>query len=82
MESGAVMAIDDAGRTFGTIGGGCGEAEVMRTARRLIGTGRRELVEVDMSNDLAMEEGMVCGGRMLVLAEDGSAPDAKGEDEA
>ena len=82
VEPGAIMAIDDTGRIFGTIGGGCGEAEVMRTARRLIGTGRRELVEVDMSNDLAMEEGMVCGGRMLVLAEDVSAPDAKGEDEA
>ena len=80
VESGAIMAIDDTGRTFGTIGGGCGEAEVMRTARRLIGTGRSTIVEVDMSNDLAMEEGMVCGGRMLVLAEDVSAPDAKGED--
>ena len=79
VESGAIMAIDDTGRTFGTIGGGCGEAEVMRTARRLIGTGQRELVEVDMSNDFAMEEGMVCGGRMLVLAEDVSAPDEKGE---
>ena len=82
VESGAIMAIDDTGRTFGTIGGGCGEAEVMRTARRLIGTGGRQTVEVDMSNDLAMEEGMVCGGRMLVLAEDVSAPDTKGEDEA
>ena len=79
VEAGAVMAIDDMGRSFGTIGGGCGEAEVMRTARRLIGTGQRELVEVDMSNDFAMEEGMVCGGRMLVLAEDVSAPDEKGE---
>ena len=79
VESGAIMAIDDTGRTFGTIGGGCGEAEVMRTARRLIGTGQRVLVEVDMSNDFAMEEGMVCGGRMLVLAEDVSAPDEKGE---
>lgn len=79
VESGAIMAIDDTGRAFGTIGGGCGEAEVMRTARRLIGTGQRELVEVDMSNDFAMEEGMVCGGRMLVLAEDVSAPDEKGE---
>lgn len=79
VESGAIMAIDDTGRTFGTIGGGCGEAEVMRTARRLIGTGQRELVEVDMSNDFAMEEGMVCGGRMLVLAEDVSTPDEKGE---
>ena len=73
VESGAVMAIDDTGRSFGTIGGGCGEAEVMRQARRLIGTGRRKVVEVDMTNDLAEEEGMVCGGKMWVLAEDVSA---------
>lgn len=82
VEAGAIMAIDDTGRSFGTIGGGCGEAEVMRTARRLIGTGRSTIVEVDMSNDLAEEEGMVCGGRMRVLAEDVSAVDEKGAKQA
>lgn len=80
VEAGAIMAIDDTGRSFGTIGGGCGEAEVMRAARRLIGTGHSTIVEVDMSNDLAEEEGMVCGGRMRVLAEDVSAPE-KGAEE-
>lgn len=70
VESGAIMAMDELGRGFGTIGGGCGEAEVMRQARRLIGTGGTKVVEVDMTNDLAEEEGMVCGGKMLVLVED------------
>ena len=70
VESGAIMAMDGLGRIYGTIGGGCGEAEVMSEARRLIGTGRRKLMEVDMSNDVAEDEGMVCGGRMQVLIED------------
>ncbi len=70
VDSGAIMAIDRAGRIYGTIGGGCGEAEVMAEGRRLIGTGRSKLMEVDMSNDVAEDEGMVCGGRMQVLVED------------
>lgn len=70
VESGAIMAMDEIGRIYGTIGGGCGEAEVMREARRLIGTGQTRLVEVDMTNDIAEEEGMVCGGKMRVLVED------------
>ena len=69
-ESGAIMVMDALGKTIGTIGGGCGEAEVMTAARRLIGTGQAKTVEVDMTNDIAEEEGMVCGGKMRVLVED------------
>ena len=70
VKSGAMMAVDRLGRAVGTIGGGCGEAAVLADARRVIGTGGRKTVTVDMSNDLAAEEGMVCGGRMKVLIED------------
>ena len=70
VKSGAMMAVDRLGRTAGTIGGGCSEADVLTDARRLIGTHGRKCVTVDMSNDLAAEEGMVCGGRMKVLIED------------
>ena len=73
VESGAIMAMDSALRIFGSIGGGCGESEVMLAARRLIGTGRSAVINVDMTNDIAEEEGMVCGGRMRVLIEDISA---------
>ena len=68
VESGAVMVTDRFGRTAGTIGGGCGEAEALKDARNLIGSGRKSrVIEVDMSNAVAEEEGMVCGGRMRVL---------------
>lgn len=70
VKPGAIMAMDSIGRTYGTIGGGCSEADVISRARRIIGTGRSAVVEVDMSNDMAAEEGMVCGGHMHVLIED------------
>lgn len=70
VKSGAMMAADKNLRTAGTIGGGCGEHAVLTEAYRLIGTGGRRCVTVDMSGDVAEEEGMVCGGRMRVLIED------------
>ena len=65
-----MMAVGQNFRTVGTIGGGCSENAVLKDAYRLIGTGQRRCVTVDMSNDVAAEEGMVCGGKMKVLIED------------
>ena len=56
--------------TAGTIGGGCSENAVMRQAHDLIGTGQKRCVTVNMSNDVAEEEGMVCGGQMKVFLAD------------
>ena len=70
VKSGAMMAVDKVGRTVGTIGGGCSEGAVMNDARRMIGSGAQRSVTIDMSNDIAEEEGMVCGGEMKVLIAD------------
>ena len=70
VKSGAMMAVDKAGRTVGTIGGGCGEGAVLKDAYRIIGSGTQCTVTVDMSNDIAEAEGMVCGGEMKVLITD------------
>lgn len=70
VQSGALMAVDQAGRIRGTIGGGCGEAQALSAARSLIGTGESRIVSVNMTNDVAMDEGMVCGGSMNILIED------------
>ena len=70
VKSGAMMALDRLGRTVGTIGGGCSENAVMNDARKLIGSGAERSVTIDMSNDIAEEEGMVCGGEMKVLIAD------------
>ena len=74
VKSGAMMTVDKAFQTTGTVGGGCSEGALLREAFRLIGPGERRCVTVDMSNDVAEEEGMVCGGKMKVLLWDLSRP--------
>src|SRR6266851_1712803 len=66
-EVGAKMIIRDDGQ-FGTIGGGCGEAEVFRKARLLLdeGAGAR-LAEVDLTGDFDQQEIGTCGGIMDVF---------------
>ncbi len=70
VKSGALMAVDGLGRGYGTIGGGCGEAEAMRRARALLGTGKTAVLELDMTADAAAEDGLTCGGTMTVYVED------------
>lgn len=70
VKAGAMMAVDQDFQTAGTIGGGCSEHAVLMDAYRLIGTGARKCITVDMSGDIAEEEGMVCGGRMKVWIAD------------
>jgi len=57
------------GRTIGSIGGGCSEADVLRKARQIM-TDKGFIIEhVDMTGDVAEAEGMVCGGVMEVIIE-------------
>ncbi|MBQ9061097.1 MAG: XdhC family protein [Firmicutes bacterium] len=67
--AGALMAIDPLGRSRGTIGGGCSEAEVISLARQIARDGGSETVHIDMTNEAAAQEGMACGGTMEVLIE-------------
>ena len=69
-KSGAIMAVDADGRIYGTIGGGCGEAQAKRAAMRLIGTGASKTLTIEMDNDAAADGGLVCGGSIMVLIED------------
>jgi xanthine dehydrogenase accessory factor len=66
-KNGSQMLIFRDGQVKGTIGGGCGEAEVKMAALCVFDTGQSRLHTVTMLNDAASEEGMVCGGIMQVL---------------
>lgn len=68
-EAGSKMLIYADGRTSGTIGGGCGEAEARREALLALAEGKPRLYRVDLRADLEAEEGMVCGGEMEVFLE-------------
>ena len=69
--TGAKMAVSPLGKVTGSIGGGCSEAAVIQDAVRIIGTGRYQIVEIDLTGEVAESDGMVCGGTMKVLVEDG-----------
>jgi xanthine dehydrogenase accessory factor len=72
---GSRMAIEPRRATTGTIGGGCGEAEVLEEARAAIADGRARLVRVDLTDDLYSWSPAVCGGRFDVLLEPWTPPD-------
>jgi xanthine dehydrogenase accessory factor len=66
-EVGAKMIVREDGQ-FGTIGGGCGEAEVFRKARLLLGENQgARLAEVDLTGDFDQQEIGSCGGIMDVF---------------
>ncbi len=61
-EVGAKMLVLRGGKISGTVGGGCGEAEVWRAALNAIDTRRPHTVQVDLTEEIAMESQGVCGG--------------------
>jgi len=61
-EVGAKMLVHRGGKISGTVGGGCGEAEVWRTALNVLDMQRPSTVQVDLTEEIAMESQGVCGG--------------------
>jgi len=66
---GAKMLVYADGRTVGTIGGGCYESDASLKARDALRTRRPQLVRYDLSDDIAEESGLICGGQMEVYIE-------------
>src|SRR5262245_59610492 len=66
---GAKMLVFADGRSVGTIGGGCVEAEVSRLARRAIDERKVATASFDLTPDTMGEDGHACGGRMQLLIE-------------
>lgn len=64
---GAKMLVDGEGRVVaGTVGGGWGEAEVLRAARESLRTGQPRLVSLSLTAREGEGGGSVCGGHMEV----------------
>ena len=66
-EAGAKMIIRSAGVALGTVGGGCGEAEVWRTALDVIADGKPRMVHVELTEDIDLRSEGVCGGTFDVF---------------
>lgn len=66
---GARLVVDPERGLTGTVGGGCGEAEVIEAARRVLESGLPERVTVDLTEDMLSWSPAVCGGTMDVFVE-------------
>jgi xanthine dehydrogenase accessory factor len=66
-----VVSADEHERPFGTLGGGCVEADAILAAREILQNGGRSLREYRLTEELAWSTGLVCGGTMWILAERG-----------
>jgi xanthine/CO dehydrogenase XdhC/CoxF family maturation factor len=67
-KTGAKMVVRQDGTFFGTIGGGCGEAEVWQEAITVLEDGKPRIVTVDLTEPLDGED-KICGGVMDVFVE-------------
>ena len=65
-EIGAKMIICPDGKFEGTIGGGCGEAEVWQKAMEALKSSQNMLVKVELTEDAELGE-KICGGVMDVF---------------
>lgn len=82
-KAGAVLVVLRDGRTLGTIGGGCVEAEVRTQALRLLAEAADvsnppggQLLAFRLDGDYGWDDGLVCGGGMEVAVEILTSPDA------
>ncbi len=68
-EVGAKMIIHSGGQHIGTVGGGCGEANVIKAGLDVIDSGQPKTVTVDLTDDISMDAQAVCGGVMEIFVE-------------
>jgi xanthine dehydrogenase accessory factor len=68
-----LIVVDDQarGKAAGTLGGGCVEADAIDAAREVLARGGRSLRAYELTEDLAWNTGLVCGGTMWILVERG-----------
>jgi xanthine dehydrogenase accessory factor len=66
---GTKMIIHPYGKHVGTVGGGCGEADVIRTALDVLADGQPRTVVIDLTEEINMQSLGVCGGVLHVFVE-------------
>lgn len=65
----AKMLVRDDGSIFGTIGGGCVEADVWQAAREVMESEKPRTLKFDLNQDPKYDTGLVCGGTLEVFVE-------------
>ncbi len=66
---GAMMSINSDGLSIGSVSGGCIEGAVVTEAMEVMKTGNSKVLEYGVTNELAWEVGLACGGSIHVYVE-------------
>lgn len=68
-EVGAKMAVCADGSIIGTIGGGAGEGKVINEALKVLKTGKKQLIKIDLTGTSGKDIQGICGGKVQVWLE-------------
>lgn len=66
---GAKLAVSSRGEMVGSVSGGCVENAVYEEAREAMQTGRGKLLTFGISDEMAFDVGLACGGTIDVFVE-------------
>ncbi|MEK9833062.1 MAG: XdhC family protein [Alphaproteobacteria bacterium] len=66
---GSQLAVDQDGNMIGSVSGGCIEGAVVHEAREVMADGKPRLLDFGVSNEMAWEVGLACGGKVEVWVE-------------
>ncbi len=66
---GSQLVVDDKGNFSGSVSGGCIEGAVVGEAMAAIGDGETRLLDFGVSDEMAWEVGLTCGGKVQVFVE-------------
>ncbi|MPY69234.1 MAG: XdhC family protein [Alphaproteobacteria bacterium] len=67
--AGSQLAVDENGAFVGSVSGGCIEGAVVTEALEVMKTGAPKTLEYGITNELAWEVGLACGGQVRVFVE-------------
>lgn len=66
---GSQLAVDSSGTFVGSVSGGCIEGAVVHEALEVIKDGTPRLLEYGVTNEMAWEVGLACGGKINIFVE-------------
>lgn len=66
---GSQLAIDDQGNMLGSVSGGCIEGAVVHESESVMESGKSKLLEYGVTDEMAWEVGLTCGGTVKVFVE-------------
>jgi xanthine/CO dehydrogenase XdhC/CoxF family maturation factor len=66
---GSQLAVSGEGQFVGSVSGGCIEGAVVHEALEAMKTGKPKLLDFGVSDEMAWEVGLACGGKVQVFVE-------------